>query len=790
MIFAAIQVSLAGVKLLTFFINRRLSEENKDNVGDAPASGGISILGVISLIAGSLILAVYCEDEPTEKTFNIFKAGVYMNLFLFAITLVFICGFLIAFILDICTRRRGRAITFRMFLSGTLILSITAAFFGATGFLGLKYVQDECSLEVELYFRSNSTDIYLDQSMQFAAETLEGSYTKPTKESLYWNYQDRMIGEPYIFVVDDTEISHEPFYVSSVVFNTTDSRKNIMNMLVQIARYREVSTGKIDLVVESTDTTCLETGLTLVGGLLACKIRFSTFQNETARYEESTNEIIEINSCAYEESEIYCNKKSASFPLCCEQFESKYTDGQDGDCWCINRFDDASCGFDKNLPPSQCQYRANTLDLEISDQKNYYCDVLGQSRNGYCKKENGALVWDASCKDEKDLDAKYNCCKNLESSYSFTRTWRKYNENQETDMTPSTCKQFNNCKTADQFFGGCCDSSSGGHSDCKYCKDVDETSSSNHKRDCGYSHCLTNDKTVEEKKSCCLEVERVFGFKFRKDSECGIAINYDPCVDETDSLACKGITDYCKSTDFCFPDCCTGLKFDFANKDTISDSMNSDCFQLAPERIESANDVKEFLGHYIYHHTGKFYGRESCSAVKGIIDPSCCNSGFSYHVEDPCYCHGRNPLSSRCARVDPANCLPGNSAYPQCCFEIGAFFAPDHFCTCRQNQDRLSLHTCSDVQTSEPFDFIEKCPNPCAGSTFQSGFSSPDPESWVLENPSGPVLEDIEEDTGMEVSESSVQGSFKITALKNLLTLRRSLEAPSVRSFPISTRPE
>ena len=115
------------------------------------------------------------------------------------------------------------------------------------------------------------------------------------------------------------------------------------------------------------------------------------------------------------------------------------------------------------------------------------------------------------------------CCKDLERSYSFTRTWRKYNENRETDMTPSACNQFEDCKTPDQFFDGCCDGAYGGHPDCQYCKDVNETSSSSHRRECGYSHCFDSDKTMEERKYCCQEVESVFGFKFRKDSDCGIA---------------------------------------------------------------------------------------------------------------------------------------------------------------------------------------------------------------------------------------------------------------------------
>ena len=65
MIFAAIQVSLAGLKLTSFFINRWArgskvgsGDDDEDNVGDDGASGGISIMGVLTLIAGNLIIII------------------------------------------------------------------------------------------------------------------------------------------------------------------------------------------------------------------------------------------------------------------------------------------------------------------------------------------------------------------------------------------------------------------------------------------------------------------------------------------------------------------------------------------------------------------------------------------------------------------------------------------------------------------------------------------------------------------------------------------------------------
>lgn len=168
-------------------------------------------------------------------------------------------------------------------------------------------------------------------------------------------------------------------------------------------------------------------------------------------------------------------------------------------------------------------------------------------------------------------------------------------------------------------------------------------------------------------------------------------------------------------------------KFDFTNKDTIDESIASDCFQLAPELISKKNDEKNLLGHYIYHRTGAHPSkRASCKKVNGIIDPKCCNKMVVYDVEDPCHCHGKTPISSRCTIVHHAQCYPKTSestgkltgSFPQCCFDIGEFFGPDHPCDCRLKENLTGdVAACNQAPMSaSAFEFIQNCPNPCKDS--------------------------------------------------------------------------
>ena len=77
MIFAAIQVSIAGLKLTSFFINRWArgakvgsGDEDEENVGDDGASGGISIMGVLTLIAGKFDFFFSCFSKILKAIFK------------------------------------------------------------------------------------------------------------------------------------------------------------------------------------------------------------------------------------------------------------------------------------------------------------------------------------------------------------------------------------------------------------------------------------------------------------------------------------------------------------------------------------------------------------------------------------------------------------------------------------------------------------------------------------------------------------------------------------------------
>jgi len=538
MIFAAIQVSLAGLKLTSFFINRWArgskvgsGDDDEDNVGDDGASGGISIMGVLTLIAGALILAAYCDDEPDQKTYNIFKAGVYLNTFLFAVALIFICGLVVAFVVDILTRRRGRSITFRMFLGGTIVLSIAASFFGATGIMGLKYLQQDCLEEVDLYFENPES--YLSQPKEYAEEELSYFNTKPTQETLYEIYEDNIIGEPYIF--SEKIDSENDLYVYSVVYKSVEKRRELLAKKVKTAEFTYSNSGKLNgLLTVDTDASCFDTvgGFGETNGYLTCGVRYSQLQQAYARYEESKKKIVDREQCAHDNSDIKCDTGSPSFPLCCEQFSNEYT-WTEG-CACINSPTDASCKFNKDIV--DCVYAMNTLDLSKTDQREYYC---GSDTDGWCEKEDGtSFSWDKKCKSESDADAKLACCKDA-SVWSLSRKerqWFKWGQKKIMDMVPAECKQFDECHSASDYYNGCC--STFDHSDCKSCKSgpEDSTKESQHARDCGYRHCLTT-TNLQEQIKCCLDVESLYTFKFPTDSVCRKAIDYDRVMIQQVSVA-------------------------------------------------------------------------------------------------------------------------------------------------------------------------------------------------------------------------------------------------------------
>jgi len=107
--------------------------------------------------------------------------------------------------------------------------------------------------------------------------------------------------------------------------------------------------------------------------------------------------------------------------------------------------------------------------------------------------------------------------------------------------------------------------------------------------------------------------------------------------------------------------------------------------------------------------------------VNGIIDPKCCNKAVAYDVEDPCHCFGLSKQNSRCSKVHHEQCHPKTGtnddligAFPQCCYDIGDFFGPDHSCNCRFEENFTGeIAACNESPISAPFDFIQNCPNPC-----------------------------------------------------------------------------
>jgi hypothetical protein len=744
MIFAAIQVSLAGLKLTSFFINRWArgskvgsGDDDEDNVGDDGASGGISIMGVLTLIAGALILAAYCDNEPDEKTFNIFKAGVYLNTFLFAVALIFICGLVVAFVVDIITRRRGRSITFRMFLGGTIVLSIAASFFGATGIMGLKYIQSDCYDEVELYLQS-SHDYLKVETKEYAEEAIEGSYVEWTNEDVYKKYGDNIIGQPTMFKEDDQAMTTEPYFVYTAVTRQTATREFILQTVVKTAKYTKsvnlaTNIRTIGLTTDSTTVRCFDSatdGFSSYDGLIICPIRYSNTKTEQARYEEATEEIVADGFCANEESEIVCHKDSTSFPLCCTQFDDSYTVGNE-DCHCFDAIKDASCGFDELCTT----YEKDTLDLSQDKQREQWCDhTFTAGSDPWCVKETinsvNVWAWDRKCDDKTSQDEIFACCDGLSLS-EFSRYWTKHGVTRTfLDMTPAKCKTKGvyQCMNKNQYADGCCKDST--HAECTFCTSgpADNTiiSETDHASKCGYTTCLA--KTHFELKKCCLETEETFDFTFKAGTKCEAAINYKACDDtkpskNEKSLACSKATTDCNSSKKCFPACCSGLKFDLSTEESTKLSLESDCFKVAPYLLAPLNDKENVIGQYIYHHE-----HLDCKSNNGIINSKCCNSEHMYHKEDPCYCSYYKPTDNQfdknlCKKVHIKDCRPQidttsqiSSAYPQCCYDIGnTLFGIDDFCSCRLNQNPNNPDESCNDGPSEGTKFVPvtNCPNPC-----------------------------------------------------------------------------
>jgi len=610
-----------------------------------------------------------------------------------------------------------------MFLGGTIVLSIAASFFGATGIMGLKYLQNDCYDEVELFFKSPA--IYMTaETKEYAEESIVGTYDEWTNEHVYNKYGKTMISQSTMFKETNEALTSEPFFIYTVVSKFTTSRLSLLQKFVRTADYKQTidpitNIRTLEIETGNTAVTCFDSspdGFSSFDGLIICPIRYSNVQSQQARYEESTEQIIAAGTCAYDEAQTKCDKDSISFPLCCSQFDSSVT--VDKDCHCFDALNDASCGFE-----TTCTYAKTTLDLSVNEQRQQWC--VDNASHKWCVKEtvNSAEVWawDRECDDKTSADDILTCCKSLEQS-KFSHSWTKYGVNTDLDMTPTKCKTAGvyQCMKADQFYGGCCDDST--HSKCTECK-AGPTANTvaaerAHATACGYSDCLSKD--FYKKQKCCAETEKIYGITFGVGTQCEAAINYKACDDKkptqnSKSLACAKATEGCKSTDKCFPDCCSELQFDFSTQESITLSLATDCYKSAPHLIEPLNDKENLMGQYIYHHTDL-----NCQSSNGIIQPKCCNRQHLYTEEDPCYCTYLGTSSyfdgTLCEKIHIKDCHPGNNEYPQCCFDIGnSLFGDNDFCSCRLNQNPKNPDTeCNDGPSEgNKFEAVRKCPNPC-----------------------------------------------------------------------------
>merc|ERR1712126_750140 len=146
MCFAAAQVAVGSVQILSCLIGKM---KGKSKVGDAEAdvegtgtddasNGGMTVLGVLSWIAGIIMLTIYTSAETfgtslpnmtPERFYNSFQAAVILNVVLFAFGLLFIVTMTGIFVFSFIFKK-GRLGTLFTFTFSVIVMGIAVAFYG------------------------------------------------------------------------------------------------------------------------------------------------------------------------------------------------------------------------------------------------------------------------------------------------------------------------------------------------------------------------------------------------------------------------------------------------------------------------------------------------------------------------------------------------------------------------------------------------------------------------------------------------------------------------------------
>merc|ERR1711935_580369 len=207
MCFAAAQVAVGSVQMLSFLVGK-LTRKNKVSSVEAEvdgteietaSNGSITIFGVLSWIAGIIIITVYCklDDESngnSEVLFNSFRAAIIMDMTLFALGLLVIVMLTCATVWKILFRK-NRIRTLCGFIFGLVIMALATGFYAAIAFVGWKYVTGDCYNDLSSYSPStaevkitfDSSSLFPTQAEDIAAIISSGKMIPTSYECLVAN---------------------------------------------------------------------------------------------------------------------------------------------------------------------------------------------------------------------------------------------------------------------------------------------------------------------------------------------------------------------------------------------------------------------------------------------------------------------------------------------------------------------------------------------------------------------------------------------------------------------------
>ena len=136
------------------------NDEEDEQIDDA-SNGSITVFGLLSWIAGIIIIIVYSKlDDETngnsETLFNSFRAAIIMDMTLFALGLFIIVSMTLAAVWRILFRKK-RFKTLFMFIFGLIIMTLATGFYASIAFIGWKYVTGDCYNELTSFEPSSAT---------------------------------------------------------------------------------------------------------------------------------------------------------------------------------------------------------------------------------------------------------------------------------------------------------------------------------------------------------------------------------------------------------------------------------------------------------------------------------------------------------------------------------------------------------------------------------------------------------------------------------------------------------